>query len=241
MKIFQNKDKEVFIKKTGQNKYLINIPYDKITKTGQKRKVFWVNFPWWNLKILKKTDLNNGSREIIVQAETIQTLPEFLSKKKYNISYQFALQLFTDIGNQIKTLEQFSLYISPFDLNNIVVIGEHFFFMEDTSNINFLNSNTIKINPTQLTLIHSWQKNKFSSLEIRKIKSLPQIIPIKSSYFNLGALVVFCLFKKYINVESKKMEDEVETIIENIKETKLYWALKRCLEVKAENRFILLI
>ena len=41
MKIFQNKDKEVFIKKTGQNKYLINIPYDKITKTGQKRKVFW--------------------------------------------------------------------------------------------------------------------------------------------------------------------------------------------------------
>ena len=37
------------------------------------------------------------------------------------------------------------------------------------------------------------------------------------------------------------MEDEVETIIENIKETKLYWALKRCLEVKAENRFILLI
>ena len=139
MKIFQNKDKEVFIKKTGQNKYLINIPYDKITKTGQKRKVFWVNFPWWNLKILKKTDLNNGSREIIVQAETIQTLSEFLSKKKYNISYQIALQLFTDIGNQIKTLEQFSLYISPFDLNNIVVIGEHFFFLEDTSNINFSN------------------------------------------------------------------------------------------------------
>jgi len=237
MKIFESNDKDVFIKKIRKNRYLIQIPYNKTTKLGQKRKIFWDNFPWLNLKIVEKRSSKEEIRDIIIQSEVVQTLPDFLAGKNHNIGYQLGLQLFTDIGNQLKTLEQFNIYLSPLDLKDIVVIGEHFFIMNDSKNVVFF-SDTIDIETNKLKIIHKWQKNKFVGPEIKQIKSLPASISIRSSYYNIGALVVYALFKKYIDTENLK---NVESILENIKETKLYWALKRCLEPEAKKRYILII
>lgn len=237
MKIFENNDKDVFVKKMEKNKYLIQIPYNKQTKQGQKRKIFWTNFPWHNLKIIKMSSSKDELRDVVVQSESIMTLPEFLSRKKNNIGYSLALQLFTDIGNQLKTLEQFNIFISAFSLDDIVVIGEHFFLMEDTKNISVLYSDKIIIQIDQLNLIKNWKKNKFVGPEVYSLSSLPAEISIKSSYYNIASLVVYVLFKKYID----RKKNNIEEILENIKNTKLYWGLKRCLELNVENRYFLLI
>ena len=240
MKIFESDDKDVFIKKLRKNRYLIQIPYNKNTSIGQKRKIFWDNFPWSNLKIVEKGSSKEELRDIIIQTEAVQTLPEFFARKNYNIGYQMALRLFTDIGNQLKTLEQFNIYLAPLDLKDIVVIGEHFFIMEDAKNVVFY-SNVIELKTNMLKIIHKWQKNKFIGPEISQIKSLPETISIRSSYYNIGALVVYVLFKKYVDPTSSNLQENIETIIENIKETKLYWALKRSMEPETKDRYILII
>ena len=236
MKIFESNDKDVFIKKIRKNRYLIQIPYNKTTKLGQKRKIFWDNFPWLNLKIVEKRSSKEEIRDIIIQSEAVQTLPDFLAGKNHNIGYQLGLQLFTDIGNQLKTLEQFNIYLGPLDLKDIVVIGEHFFIMEDTKNITVF-STKLRLQMNQMKMIKKWTKNKFSAPEIVNIKSLPADISVKSSYYNIAALLVYSLFKKHIDLKKNNVED----ILENIKNTKLYWSIKRCLVVKPEERYFLII
>ena len=236
MKIFENNDKDVFIKKLEQNKYLIQIPYNKQTKQGQKRKIFWTNFPWHNLKIIKMSSTKDELRDVIVQSESVMTLSEFLTRKKHNIGYPLAMRLFTDVGNQLKTLEQFNIFIAPLSFEDIVIIGNHFFIMEDTKNIAVF-SNKITLQMTQTKMVHEWKKNKFVGPEILKLKSLPADVSIKSSYYNIASLVIFVLFKKYVDHN----KDTLEEILQNIKNTKLYWALIRCLEENVNDRFFLII
>jgi|TARA_R110001592_G_scaffold93064_2_gene270511 hypothetical protein len=236
MRIFENEDKDVFIEKLEKNKYLLKIPYNKDTKQGSKRKIFWTNFPWRNIKIIKMSSSKEEIRDVVIQSESIQTLSEFLTRRKFNIGYKLALQLFTDIGNQLKTLEQFNIYLGPLDLKDIVVIDEHFFIMEDTKNIAVF-STKLRLQMNQMKMIKKWQQNKFSAPEITNIKSLPVDIPIQSSYYNIASLLVYSLFKKHIDLK----KDNTDEILENIKNTKLYWGIKRCLVAQPEERYFLII
>lgn len=236
MRIFENADKDVFIEKMEKHKYLLKIPFNKETEQGSKRKIFWTNFPWHNIKIIKMSSTKDEVRDVIIKSESIQTLSEFLTRRNFNMGYKLALQLFTDIGNQLKTLEQFNIYLGPLDLKDIVVIGEHFFIMEDTKNISVF-STKLRLQMNQMKMIKKWTKNKFSAPEIVNIKSLPADISVKSSYYNIAALLVYSLFKKHIDLKKNNVED----ILENIKNTKLYWSIKRCLVVKPEERYFLII
>ena len=73
MRIFENEDKDVFIEKLEKNKYLLKIPYNKDTKQGSKRKIFWTNFPWRNIKIIKMSSSKEEIRDVVIQSESIQT------------------------------------------------------------------------------------------------------------------------------------------------------------------------
>ena len=129
MLIYENKDKDTKVSKIKKNEFLFIVPYDKPRKTKEKRKIFWVNFPWNKLKIIKK-ETEKEIRKITISAEYIQTLDELLKKQK-TLEYDTVVTLFTELGNQIKTLENFGLITLPFTLKDILVVDNHFFIIED--------------------------------------------------------------------------------------------------------------
>ena len=79
-------------------------------------------------------------------------------------------------------------------------------------------------------------------LEINKLTTLPSKIDYRCAYYSLGVLLVFCLLNNYLLVgNEQKSVEEVESILSPLKNTKIYWFLKRCLDSNIEKRLLLLI
>lgn len=80
----------------------------------------------------------------------------------------------------------------------------------------------------------------FSNPELFNIKSLPCEVNYKSCYYSLGSLVVYCLINSYLLVGNEiKSDAEIEKSLSPIKNTKMYWFLKRCLNSLSHKRILL--
>ena len=79
------------------------------------------------------------------------------------------------------------------------------------------------------------KNNLFISPELKEVKTIPSSLHFKSSYYSIGMLVLYC-----INNENFEKKDGNE-ILEVILETKLYFAIKRCIEIESIDRFLLFI
>jgi hypothetical protein len=212
------------IEKKSKNTFVITINFK-----GPNKK-FWVNFPWSLFKIIKKEDIGN-ERQFTIEASSIQTLPQFLAHKKGTMDYNETLQMFIDIGNQIRSLERFDMGIISLDIEDIIVVdNKHFLFIEEKK-IEKIHNGKFKV--TKLI-----KKNKFSSPEFQKMDSIPSQISFKSSYYSLAALVIFGLTKKYLISDTWK---ENKSILDAISQSKLYWSLERSLANNPQNRYYLVI
>jgi len=82
----------------------------------------------------------------------------------------------------------------------------------------------------------------FYAPEILNIETLPSSVSYKVFHSSLAGLVIYCLFGKHIfeNREEKE-EEEVESILNPIKYTKLYWFLLRLTSKDIEERNFILI
>jgi hypothetical protein len=84
------------------------------------------------------------------------------------------------------------------------------------------------------------------SPELLNIKELPSFIDYKVTYFSFGCLLLYGFlgdddFMK--NDDEKTSEEKLKIQMETIfiKNTKLYWLLKRCLVEEPKNRSIIFI
>ena len=71
------------------------------------------------------------------------------------------------------------------------------------------------------------------SPELLKIKSVPATINYRTIYYSLGVLVLDCLFDYKENDTSN-----LEEIMGPIKETKLFYLVKRCLDDEPISRVV---
>lgn len=176
------------------------------------------------------------SNTILLTAETIMTLSDHL-KTKINgkMSEPECAKLIYNLTTQIKYLEQNNYILYGYDLNDIVVINDNTFIVANSNYILPLeNSQIIFSNPNIRPF--------FSSPELNELTNLPSIIHYKSSYYSLGALVVFCLLNKNLLVgKERKSEKDIENILKPVFYTKIYWFLKRCLNKDCEQRVLLFI
>ena len=90
------------------------------------------------------------------------------------------------------------------------------------------------------------QNDFFMSPELLNIKELPSFIDYKVTYFSFGCLLLYGFlgdddFMK--NDDEKTSEEKLKIQMETIfiKNTKLYWLLKRCLVEQPKNRCIIFI
>ena len=139
-----------------------------------------------------------------------------------------------ELTKQMLQLNKLSYGFYGIDISDIIVIDDVFIFCSC--------EHLSPIKENEIYFYAPINKPYFSNPEILKLTTLPGSINYKCSYYSLGTLVVFCLLKTYLLVGNEiKSGEEIENIIGHLKNTKIYWFLKRCLDDKIDKRTLLLI
>ncbi len=214
--VFRNGN--VAIKKLKDNKY-------KLDYEEGDYKHFW--------KFVKELI---GEKNNNFEAHSLVSLKELLKEKKNMLSYHHLSLFFKQVGNQYVNLEKDGYGKVFIDLDDIVVIHKN----EDKRNSIFLClglEDVYKIEKTEISINFPYKKLRnslFFSPELKNGKRFPLKIKKHSCIFSLASVIVSCV-KPNINLENKIEE------LSSIQETKLYYALLRCLEEDAHNRYYLWI
>ena len=176
---------------------------------------------------LKSDQLEEAS--ISFTAETVKPLSIFLKKGK--LTNQETIKMIHDLSKQIAYLETNLLAFYGYELDDILVINEDTFFI---ASIKCLK----KIDKTKCIYFYNpIDIPYFSNPELNELTKLPAKIDYRSSYYSLGALILFCSTYIYIFSELK----EIDTILLPIYYTKWYWFLRRCFLQDSKQRILLFI
>jgi hypothetical protein len=179
-----------------------------------------------------KSELESGQLEevsISFTAETVKPLSIFLKKGK--LTNQETIKMIHDLSKQIAYLETNLLAFYGYELDDILVINEDTFFI---ASIKCLK----KIDKTKCIYFYNpIDIPYFSNPELNELTNLPAKIDYRSSYYSLGALILFCSTNIYIFSELK----EIDTILLPIYYTKWYWFLRRCFLKDCKQRILLFI
>ena len=195
------------------------------------------------LKSLVKPNIILGAtiydnyKSMSFKAHSIKTLNQYKTdlisaKSVPNFSYLNTLKLVYYLTKQLSYLiveESHCFY--QFTPENIIVI--------DNSKFIYLSLNHLKkiIEETELIkFIAPFDRDGFVSPELLEVKSVPSTINYRTIYYSLGLLIMDCLFD-YIN-QDIDINEEINNILNPIKETKLFYLIKRCLHEDPTCRVI---
>jgi hypothetical protein len=193
-----------------------------------KYKKFWVNFPLSLLKLVKRETKDN-TKIYTVRADKIEMLDDLI-KRNETLDYNSCMSLLYDIGNQIQSLEMFNVGIPFLKLSDIMVVDSKHFFIVNTKRILPVSNKTITINTP-------YKRTSFFSPEMQNITGIPSTVNWKSAYYSLASMIVYCLTHEHILGNKLPIGE----ILDKLYETKLYWALMRCLEPEPRDRYYLII
>jgi len=208
-----------------QNSVYMNELYESITQTNILSHAFY------NEEDNEEDNDEETQESISFTAESVKPLSTFLKKGK--LTNQETTKMIHDLSKQIAYLEtkmQQTFY--GYNLDDILVINEDIFFIASTKNLT-----RIEAKNNSIYFYKPIIKPYFSNPELNELTKLPAKIDYRSSYYSLGALILFCSTNIYIFSELK----ETDIILSPIYYTKLYWFLKRCFHEDCKQRILLFI
>jgi hypothetical protein len=202
------------IKVHGEN-YLIEKLYDSLKLT------------------IKNSFCDDGS--IFFSAESVKDLKSYLQENNFKILQNKCIMLIDDLTKQIIYLRKKNYGFYGFNIEDILVLDDNKFIICSCQYLlPIIEDNIIFYSPIT--------KPYFSNPEIININELPSKINYKCSYYSLGLLIIFCFLNKYLLKGNEiNTEEEIEKHIICLKDTKIYWFLKRCLKTEIKKRELLLI
>jgi len=187
--------------------------------------------------VLSLAFIDTETNELCFHAKTVFKLDALLKKQKYKLTERQILCLIQSLSFQIKWFESNNLTFLGWNLEDIIVIDDFYFFISTNK---FLQPFHFHLGMDFIELFIPCEKPYFSSPEIVNINKLPASIHYKSCYYSLGLLIVFCSFGEYLlkgnDIPSKERQ---ENILKPIYLSKLYWFLQRCLQDEPEKRILL--
>lgn len=184
---------------------------------------------FWDVFTLKNNKISKTSTQehIIIefQAKSCVSLKEYLESKDYLLSYDDATTCLLDLYEQCKELINNNMLVPFFDLQDILVIDNHFYFIE---------SNKVITKEEGSHFIYSvpFKKNIFISPEISS-GTLPIKLTFASTLYSLGALISYALTNEEVTFQNKEKK------LNFIYLTKLYSCLLRLLEKPLYQRIFL--
>lgn len=177
--------------------------------------------------------------KLFFNASSVETLKEHLNKYDNGLlTYEKSIHLIGTISKQIFILEENGFTFSGFNIDDILVIDDQYFIIVSASNLYHYNQDSNHY------IINSFINHPFFlNPELLQQKSLPFYLHYKSCYYSLGSLVIFCIINNFNNKNFiiSKNENEIDSILKYIINTKLYWFLKRCLTKNVEERQLLYV
>jgi hypothetical protein len=198
------------------------------TTNDKNSNVFWDIFPSERMGLSKKQTIDE-SNIFSIKADNIERLDEYLKPDK-TLEYQIATKLMKDIGEQLVSLEMNSLGIPFIDLSDIIVIDYkgtiNFFYMNSEKIYTFDNDHIMKID-----IPH--KKSDFMSPEMNAQNTIPMDIHYKSGIYSLGLLVGHCIFNKLLT--------DNDTLLKSIRNSVLYWTIRRMTHNMPSKRYFILI
>lgn len=184
--------------------------------------------------IRSKEDSEDGTMvSVHLNVDSIETLPQMLSKKSGFLSYDTCVKMLLHIGTQCLQLQESGYVYASLHIHNIVVLndGEVFLYLD-----NLIFGIERK---NMFTLDKYVKKDSFSSPELLSVPSLPYKLYSTSWVYSLGSIVVFSLYS--VSNLQRLREEEIKSIIENIQDTKLYFCILRMLEKNYYKRLFLFV
>jgi hypothetical protein len=202
------------IKVHGEN-YLIEKLYDSLKLT------------------IKNSFYDEGS--LFFSAESVKDLKSYLQENNFKMPQNKCIMMIDDLTKQIIYLRKKNYGFYGFNIEDILVLDDNKFII---CNCQYL----LPIIEDNIIFYSPITKPYFSNPEIININELPSKINYKCSYYSLGLLIIFCFLNKYLLKGNEiNTEEEIEKHIICLKDTKIYWFLKRCLKTEIKKRELLLI
>jgi len=212
------------------NSVYMNELYESITKTNILSYAFYNEVESEAEDETENKVEDTDQESISFTAESVKSLSTFLKKGK--LTNQETIKMIHDLSKQIAYLETKLLAFYGYDLDDILIINDDTFFIASTKNLT-----RIQAKNNSIYFYKPIIKPYFSNPELNELTKLPAKIDYRSSYYSLGALILFCSTNIYIFSELK----EIDIILSPIYYTKLYWFLKRCFHEDCKQRILLFI
>jgi hypothetical protein len=183
-------------------------------------------------KILKNAHYYSETNSLFFSAEHVVSFKEQILSKR---SYKTCIKMIDDLSRQLLSLKDYGYGFYGFDIQDILTIDNAFVFCSTQYLLPLTEDDNI--------LFYLPPCNPyFANPELYKLTSLPSIISYKCVYYSLGVLTTFYLFNNYLLVANEvKSQKEIETILNPIYNTKMYWFMKRCLADNVDERVLLFI
>jgi len=168
-----------------------------------------------------------------IEAQKVIVLKDLLKRDEF--SYAMCMSLFLDIGEQIEKLQEMGMGYLTINPEDVVFIQSD----NDNFSMIFLNiENYFDVKNNVLEISKPYKKTYYFSPQIKNITQIPtKINYTQNIFYSLSMIVCNCLK----SIEGGYTFEDYEKHLDCILETKLYWALLRCLKDKPEDRFYLFI
>jgi len=178
---------------------------------------------------------DENMNSIFFTAEHVTTLKEYLASYSFKLSHYKCIEIIDELTNQFVFLEKLGYGFYGFNIEDILVINGSKFVI---CNSQFL----LPISNNMLHFYEPINTPQFIDPHMFRLTTLPSQIHYKCVYYSLAVLIIFSLLNVYLLVGNEgKSELELERILSPIKNTKLYWFLKRSIDPNIEHRTCLLI
>lgn len=180
---------------------------------------------------IKQDKQVKGNREILFDCDSIEKLNK---KNRELLTYIDYEKFFLWFGNMMNVLEKDKHCLLFIDIEDFMVININ----KNEKILLFLNSDKfLKLDDDKMEIESPFsKKNLFLSPELYKVDKIPTKIHKKSIFYSISVFITHCL-----NNINDITETNFEKQLESINNTKLYFALIRCLKVNVKNRFYLYI
>jgi hypothetical protein len=180
--------------------------------------------------VLLGATISDEYQSITFRANKVETYNNLFK----NQNYQTVLQCLYDLTRQIEyliTKENKCFY--QLDPEKIIIIDESKYIYVNTN-----KDDLIEIEEGENLVVYlPFQKNAFDSPEVNQINQIPAKIHYKTLYYSLANFILFLLS----NNDSTEENQQNKTKMKEIRGTKLFYFLQRCLQEEPTKRSLLFI
>lgn len=183
-------------------------------------------------KLLPGASVIDDYKTVTFKASSVNSYKQFQDELaslngKSGFTYELALKMVSTLATQLQYLLKHNMCFYAYNTDDLIIVNDSCFIYISTDYLTSCKSNN--------TIVLSRPFSKmdcFMSPELTSITCIPAEISYKTIYYSLGLLIVHVL-------TNAQPADNAIYFIQDIKGTKLYWLVVRCLHADIQERCIL--